>query len=71
MLLSVAPRPRELQPSPPTPSPQTIPAGMVDTGDPHSVSQLLRLLENLLDKHIEDRRYASSVTIRCSGRGGN
>ena len=43
---------------------------MVDSGDPHSVSQLLCLLENLLDKHIEDRRYASSVTKDTVGVEG-
>ena len=31
---------------------------MVNLDDPHAMSQLLRLLEKQLDKHINDHRYA-------------
>ena len=32
---------------------------MTDSDDPHSLSQLLRLLETRLDRHIDHNRYAS------------
>jgi hypothetical protein len=30
----------------------------INLNDPHAMSQLLRLLEKQLDKHIDDHRYA-------------
>ena len=39
----------------------------INPDDPHSMSQLLRLLEWQVDKHIDDRRYVSPIS---NGRNG-
>lgn len=43
---------------------------MTNPDDNHSVSQLLRLLEGRLDKHVDDIRYVS-ITTQHGREGGN
>ena len=44
---------------------------MIDMDDPHAMSQLLRVLERQLDKHIDDSRYAPAITIKLDRRVAN
>ena len=44
---------------------------MVDPDDPRSMSQLLRLLEWQLDKHISDTRYVLPITTHYDIQGAN
>ena len=43
----------------------------INMDDPHLVSQLLRLLEGQLDKHIDDCKYVSSITAKHDGQRAN
>ena len=42
---------------------------MINSDDPHSVHQLLCLLEAKLDKHADDIRCASSIAIKRDRTG--
>lgn len=44
--------------------PATKATAVINPDGVHSVSQLLRLLETQLDKHIDDIRYVSSITTK-------
>ena len=44
---------------------------MINTDDPHLMSQLLRLLETQLDKHVDACRYASPITAKRDRHGRN
>jgi len=44
---------------------------MINPDDPPSISQLLQLLEWQLDKHIDDNRYVSPITISPNIQGAN
>ena len=37
---------------------------MTNPDNPHSLSQLLRFLESLVDKLVDDCRYESSITAK-------
>ena len=42
------------------------------TIDPHSISELLHLLEGQLGKHIDDiRRYVSCISTKRAGEGAS
>ena len=49
------------------PNNPTTKAVAIKPDDPHSMSQLLRLLEGQLDKHIDDCRYVTTITVECDG----
>jgi len=51
--------------------PTTKATAVASPDDAHSVSQLLRLLEAQLDKHIDDIRYVSSITTKHCRHGTN
>ena len=51
--------------------PTTKVTASINPNGAHSVSQLLRLLETQLDKHMDDIRYASSITTKRDRQGAN
>ena len=51
--------------------PTTKATAVAGSDDARSVSQLLRLLEARLDKHIDDIRYVSSMTTKHDRQGAN